>query len=210
MLADPKGYARFTIAGRRTNEDWAIMRQRLTTNPDTAVWAEAVRDYFEARLGDRYLEPIKWLQDTGAARGEGFSIVAIQCTLIEFLESTVGGKCYVYNGHGKHVYSSSSKLFKDFLTKREPFRNTFTVELARSFYKGVRCGLLHEAQTKLGWKIRAASPAKSIVDAEKLIVYRNDLQRALLDFIDWYKQEIPRSGKLQEGFIRKFDGLVLG
>ena len=77
------------IAGSRTAKDWNAFRAKLTLlGADPALWHKAFDDYFYERLSLRYLEPIKVLQDNGTYQGEGFSIVAIQCTLIEFLEST--------------------------------------------------------------------------------------------------------------------------
>ena len=209
-LGNARPSSRFILAGRKTNEDWAIMRQSLVPGGDVEAWRKAARDYFEARLEDRYLRPIKWLQRSEELRGEGFSIVAIQCTLIEFLESTIKGKIYKYRGRGEHVYSDSKAMFVAFLTNRVPFQQHFTPEVALDFYKGIRCGLLHEAQTKRGWRIRAeSSDRKRIISAEELIVYRNPFQRALISFIAWYKEELTANSGLQAAFIRKFDNLSI-
>ena len=95
----------------------------------------------------------------GPFRVRGSRILAIQCTLVEFLESTVQGVTYRYLRRGEtlgpHEYSSSSDLFVNFLCKRDPFARDFSEALAKEFYAGVRCGLLHEARTKNGWKVWA-------------------------------------------------------
>lgn len=96
---------------------------------DVGVWREAAKDYFHQRLFSRYLEPIGVLQDHGTYTGEGFSIAAIQCTLIEFLESTVQGLTYRYRRGattlGPYEYSNSKDLFVSFLKTRDPFSNDF-------------------------------------------------------------------------------------
>jgi hypothetical protein len=79
--------------------------------------------------------------------------------------------------------------------------------LAREFYEGVRCGLLHEARAKGRWRIRVKSPALNIVSATPKIVHRDNFSAALLEFIDWYKAALPSDRTLQEAFIRKFDSL---
>ncbi len=200
------------IAGSRTADDWKAFRKTLVPGNDPAFWQEAFEGYFHTRLSLRYLDPIKVLQDNGTFQGEGFSIVAIQCTLIEFLESTVEGRSYRYRRRsdpplGPHEYCDSSDLFVRFLTKRTPFDTQFNADIAREFYKNVRCGLLHEARTKEGWTIWAKSPIGAFVSATDKIVYRDNLHLALLQFIDWYKGALVADTSLQEAFLRKFDSL---
>jgi hypothetical protein len=81
------------IAGSLTTDDWKAFKPTLAAN-DKAQWEKAFVDYFHTRLHLRYLDPIKVLQDNGTFQGEGFSIAAIQCSIVEFLESTVQGKSY--------------------------------------------------------------------------------------------------------------------
>jgi hypothetical protein len=200
------------IAGSKTIYDWQVFRAMLAPGGNADRWREAFDGYFHARLLLRYLNPIKLLQEDGTFQGEGFSIVAIQCTLIEFLESTIQGRIYRYCRPsdpllGAHEYFNSGDLFVSFLSGRQPFARDFNRQLARDFYEGVRCGLLHEARTKGGWTIWAKSPAANIISTTPKIVYRDDFNAALLEFIDWYKGALPIDRALQEAFIRKFDSL---
>jgi hypothetical protein len=202
------------IAGSLTIDDWKAFRAKLAPGADPKLWQDAFTDYFHTRLRLRYLEPIKVLQDNGTFLGEGFSIAAIQCSIVEFLESTVQGKTYRFvrkgdPGLGHYEYSSSSDMFMSLLTKRDPFKAEFTETIARDFYEGVRCGLLHEARTKNGWTIWAKSAANSVIDANRKIVYRDNFQAALLAFVDWYRGAIAGDRALQEAFIRKFDSLCI-
>jgi hypothetical protein len=48
-------------------------------------------------------------------------------------------------GQGEHAFCSFFDAHEQFA----PFRGH-----AREFYKGVRCGILHQAETSLGWRIR--------------------------------------------------------
>ena len=75
----------FIIAGKKRVSHWRAFRGTLIVGAAPALWAKAYKDYFYARLSYRYLKPLKTLQTNGPIRGEGFSIVAIQCSLIEFL-----------------------------------------------------------------------------------------------------------------------------
>jgi hypothetical protein len=200
------------IAGWNTANDWRRLRKRLVLGGDEKIWTLAFNEYFRKRLELRYLNPIKTLQDNDTYRGEGFSIVAIQCTLIEFLESTVQGTNFRLPQKGHKLlefeYSSSKAMFLAFLSKEMPFSNVFDEKSALDFYTGVRCGLLHEARTKDDWTISAKSSSGSIANVRERIVYRNNFQAALLEFVDIYGQRLRRDRRVQAAFIRKFDSLT--
>lgn len=198
------------IVGSKTEDDWRATKPSLV-NGSAATWQAAFDDYFVQRLDLRYLTPIKVLQENGTYQGEGFSIVAIQCSLIEFLESTAEGITYRWlpkgQSLGPYEYSSSKGIFVAFLGKRSPFSSTFDENAALDFYANVRCGLLHEARTKGGWRIRADGPNGTVADVKKRTVYRNNFQRGLLEYIDSYRAAIQSNKAFQEAFIRKFDSL---
>src|SRR5580692_5039394 len=88
------------IAGSLTTDDWRNFRSALVPGGAPAAWSKAFDDYFHARLSLRYLAPIKVLQNNGTFQGEGFSIAAIQCSIVEFLESTIQGKSYRFPRKG--------------------------------------------------------------------------------------------------------------
>ena len=198
------------IAGNLTPADWQARKQALASG--TTTWQATFQDFFVQRLELRYLDPIAVLQSNGTFRGEGFSILAIQCSLIEFLESTAQGINYKWARRsqdlGAYEYCKSGELFVSFLSKRPPFSATFDAGSAHDFYTNVRCGLLHEASTKGGWKVWAKGPAGSVADVANRIVYRDNFQIALAEYIDSYGREIEATHALQEAFIRKFDRLA--
>jgi hypothetical protein len=200
------------IAGFKTVDDWKAFRSSLTLGKDPARWQEAFDSYFHARLSLRYLNPIKILQENGTFQGEGFSILAIQCSLIEFLESTVQGISYRYRRKKdpsltQYEYSDSSDIFVQFLTKRKPFSQSFDEQSATDFYVNIRCGLLHEARTKGGWTVWAKSPTQALISVADKIVYRDNFHEGLLEFIDWYKGALLSDAAIQKAFVRKFDSL---
>jgi hypothetical protein len=201
------------IAGRKSCKDWRSFRTKLTPGGEQDVWQRAAKDYFHARVTTRYLEPIQVIKKLKKYKGEGFSIVAIQCSMIEFLESTVRGVSYCYRRCGSTTplaadeYSDSRGLFVDFLRKRHPFANNFTTrKIAKDFYAGVRCGLLHEARTKNGWLIHRSGPSIISVGTPK-IVYWDNFQTALEAFIEGYETALETQVDLQKALIRKFDSL---
>ncbi len=201
------------IAGDMTVADWKITRDKLENAADANIWKTAFCEFFKKRLETRYFRPIRALEDMKDNDGEGFAIVALHCSLIEFLASTLEGKTYRYmqNGQpplGQFEYAKSGDMFIAFLVNREPFKVMFSDPgTAKDFYASVRCGLLHEARTKNGWLIRIDRSAASAVDTRTKIVYRNKMQDAFDQFVTWYEEALSRDGALQKAFIRKFDSL---
>ncbi len=199
------------IAGWKTAKDWRALRAVLVIGGSPDLWKQAFVEFFQTRLELRYLTPIKVLQDHATFQGEGFSILAIQCTLVEFLESTIQGINYRHLRRGEtlgpYEYSSSRDVFASFLVKREPFAREFDDELALDFYAGVRCGLLHEARTKGGWRVWAWGLDGTVIDRDRRIVYRDDCQKALQTFIASDGAALVADTELQEAFVRKFDDL---
>jgi hypothetical protein len=196
------------IAGWKTRGDWQTLKGRLAQG--AAAWGEAFVDFYRQRLESRYLHPIRVIQDHGAFEGEGFAIAALQCTLIEFLESTEQGINYVHRNAdpAQFQYSRSGEVFKSFLTKRHPFAAWFNDASATSFYEGIRCGLLHEARTQNGWRIWGGNALQGqIVDVANRVVNRDNFQAALLEYIADYGTRLPNEPDLQAALIRKFDAL---
>ncbi len=201
------------IAGSRTDEDWKA-RKSLLQKGGKEAWAQAFDDFFMGRLQTRYFDPIEALCNSRKVNGEGFAIVALQCSLIEFLGATIEGKSYRHKTKetklGRFEYDGSKAMFMRFLTSVPPFKTVFDRSLAKNFYEGVRCGLLHEASTKNGWTIRTrCGVAGPFVDPKKKIVFRDDLQRAFAEFVEWYRAALLERNDYQAAFIRKFDSLCI-
>lgn len=203
------------IAGNKTVNDWNTQKKILADFDNKVAWDDAYADYFLTRLKDRYIDPIEAIKERGTCCGEGFSIMTIICSMIEFLESTYQGKNYriVRKGESKlrrtEEYDKSSPIFISFLTERPPFNNEFDKKLAQDFYENVRCGLLHEARTKGKWIIGAMNTSKKLIENEKgnVVVYRDNFFEAIKGFVEQYKNELRDSIERKEAFIRKYDKL---
>lgn len=195
------------LSSKKTIGDWKDIRGTLAAaNAD--IWKDVLRDFYYDRLKTRYLDPINAVKKMRRFKGEGFAIVAIQCSLIEFLESCLLGKNYKHrNPAPPHEYNDSRGVFTSFLTKHRPFKRRFDDALANDFYGSVRCGVLHEARTKGTWIIKAKSKLSLIVNPKRPILYRDDFQEAIIEFIENYRRDVPKDFGLRDAFIRKFDHL---
>lgn len=198
------------LSSKKTIGDWKAIRNTLA-GAKSEVWEGVLTDFYFDRLKTRYLDPIEAIRKNPSIskqQGEGFAIVAIQCSLIEFLESCLQGANYKFdNPAPPHEYKDSAQMFVSFLTNRQPFAKYFDKHLAKDFYKSVRCGMLHEARTKGTWLIKEKSKASVIVDPNGPIMFRDNFQEALAQFIEGYRADVPKSAELQKAFIRKFDYL---
>lgn len=234
------------IAGKKTCEEW---KKFIQEEKDEAFWQTAYKDYFYERLKTRYLDPITAIENLsnptktkpsketeerkGEGSGEGFSIMAILCTLVEFLEATRQGKKFTQL-RGKNFgraekgrfdlinppfnpnnqYYKSSEYFINFLQKQTPFDKFFAGgKSAQNFYEFVRCGLLHEAQTTGGWKIKITGTKNStedLIDEKKKIVYRDNFREAFNTYLENYQEELKTDANLQNALIKKFNSLCEG
>lgn len=158
----------FKIAGDFRVNDWKELEKSLSTNDvqNTENWDKAF-NIFEVRVKTRFLNPINEIlrMCSDGGKGEGFSVVALQCILIEFFEAFSKGKTFTTQ-RGQipsDKYNSSYVMFKNFLTGHLPFSKFFcnhdrdnpsaqpnicSLISTEFFYKNFRCGLLHEAATK--------------------------------------------------------------
>lgn len=188
-------------------------------------WIKVI-ELFEKRIMQKFLDPIKLLIETGNNEGCGFSIVAIECLLIEtFAAFRVGS---IYNNRYSEIndppyqYKDCQKLFVNFLLTNSKFKEYFTESQtnnskihysANEFYTDVRCGLLHEGRTKNDWTInlKKKEEIKGIFgkDKNKKKIYRTILYNELKDYLDSYIKELKeeKSKELRRNFARKMDNL---
>lgn len=195
------------IAPGKTKDNWHDFVNRLGPGGDSALWAEAFDNFLFSRLQSRYIDPITSVQKGMNWNGEGFTIVSIQCALVEFLAALREDKKYRHKSpQSPYEYNKSGDLFCDFLRNTDPFDKLFTRQQAQDFYINVRCELLHEARTKGGWVIWASgTPA---VNCQRRIVYRDSFQRLIEKYIQDYGHALLENVSLQSAFIRKFNDLA--
>jgi len=196
------------IAGKLTISDWEELELKLdNTKPEN--WGNAF-NFFEQRMTTRYLNPINEILKMGLNQGEGFAVVNLQCSLIETIESFYNG-CIFNNKSrkfelldGTNVFNFNEEIFKSFFDKREPF---ISLQIdGVDFYKSVRCGLLHETQTKNNWRIKAGLVRIYEQNGDEKIIYREKFQRGLEKVIIKYKEELLGidGEKYRKNFKEKF------
>lgn len=127
--------------------------------------------------------------------------MAIDCLLIETLQQFIEG---VSRTPGR----KSECYFKKFLIFR--FKEDFDDEKAKMFYKQIRCGILHQAETKESSKIKISHElpiVKFTKEKDGLIINRKKfhekLKKAIKSYIEQLKDKTNEP--LRNNFRKKMD-----
>jgi hypothetical protein len=149
--------------------------------------------YFVAeRFRERFLLPVlggnnERCESTLSGYKNGFAMLAIACLMVETLEAFYQGR--------ENTRNKSKQMFLDFFKRWEEFRDFRPI--AENFYYDVRCGILHQAETRNGWVIERVGklydPAHKAINAAAFLKslascldqYSTDLETADWDSILW-------------------------
>lgn len=180
--------------------DWPLTRVESVLNaPDKDSLVSLIQQRYE----ERFLEPIRTLRSAPRHfRGYGFAIMALCSLLIESLQSYRYGLPTTHQGE----YSSLASLspppeYEIPITERksgaQAFKDFFSFGLHQAlfpgadgeiYYSAIRNGLLHQAQTKVGWKIRIGQ--SQLWNAHDKVVDRNKFADALTCAFNNYVEEL--------------------
>lgn len=154
------------ISPKYYQKDWTNLN--LNSN-DKLNWDKAIEIFID-RIDGRYFTQIDILEKNNAH--SGFVIMSLCCLLIETLEQFWKGN--IQNSYIKNKYTSKKSVFNflfkkksekisndaliyhEFFQRSENLSNFFdTTQKSNIFYSKIRCGLLHQGQTKGQSLIRA-------------------------------------------------------
>jgi hypothetical protein len=137
---------------------------------------EGIANFIFKRLSERYLIP---LENVPPGFRNGFSLMANACLLIETYESFWQG--------WDDTSSKERRPFESFFNREERFKD-FKNEYSRDFYVNVRCAILHQGETKNGWRITREKDAPLFNKTEKSInaaKFFEDLRKSLEAYRDF-------------------------
>jgi len=209
-----------------SSDDWKKLAPRL--DHDEAAWTEGI-GVFERRMKERFFTSIDALvtadtkPDPNSSNPQpvvghcipGFSIMALCCLLVETLQGfrenpttatdAPPQPCTYPAGNCIKRGPDTTGQFIRFL-RRPAFGTAFAEDkVAKTFVRGIRNGILHDAETR-GWLIWREEPSAMVQPWENGYV----LNRTL--FYDAVKQEFesylsdlrdPKKTDLRETFKRK-------
>ena len=163
--------------------------------------------FLEQRYMERFFEPIRTLKDSPHQfQGYGFAIMALCSLLIESLQCYRYGLPTTYEPEYRYSLSAftppreyeisanehkkGGDAFNDFFSQ-DNHKILFPGVDGNVFYSAIRNGLLHQAQTKQGWRIRGDQPV--VWNATDKIVDRTRFADALQKAFKEYISELGKS-----------------
>lgn len=217
-------------------EYWRNLRTSLNNSYDyNNDWLDII-NRFKKRVENYYFNPIDKVTEPEILNGEGFSILTIQCAVIEMLAAFRQGKIHNHkkpkSGGLRFQYKWASECFIRFLNTESIFKDHFFKIYrnnqrkkdrpfkAQDFYDKVRCGLMHEGRTKKEWKVNAKKDIRYdgtetifiTKNSDKTIsIDRKILNKQLRNYFDNYIEELKeptdKGRKLRRFLGRKLDHL---
>jgi hypothetical protein len=199
-------HGRIHIAPNYTLEECKEVFLNLKPTSDEEVWRYALR-IFSDRMNARFFDAIRTL--SGSCNDQwghnlSFSIMALNCLLIETLQQ-------FYDGLESTPARKNEAAFKRFLSHSNYFG--FSRKVSEQFYRNIRCGILHQAETK-------GNVALSFSDDEPIVEERDSgwivfnvkkVSESLFREFDSYLDKLyePTETKLRSHFILKMRFIVM-
>ncbi len=198
-----------------TVEHWQALTFTVETDWQTAI------EIFEDRINYRYLDAIEELQVSDdefyrkhRQRRFGFSMMALDCLLIETLAQFQEG--LKDSDEAKTLLGlDNSEFYIRFLTQTSfCLKRVFDRPSATAFYKTIRCGILHQAETKEDSKIRffddenfSPMPFEPSKDGKSLKIFWSNFHLLVKEEFDAYRGHLRANDvpTLRERFITKMD-----
>src|ERR1035438_7217519 len=137
-------------------------------------------DFIYNRLNHRYVEPLMHIP---CEKKSGFLMMASACLLIETLQS-------LYEGRNRTETGDGGPSFERFFSREEQYFPDFT-DARVNFYSNIRCGILHQAETKGGYRILRDYSA--LLNIENRTIEANRFLAALKDCLDNYIKKLRAS-----------------
>ena len=142
---------------------------------------ERMAKFIYERFFERYLEPFKGIKDK--KKKNGFSLMAIACLMIEALESFWQGL--------EDTKGRSREVFIEFFSHCEELKDFRGLE--DEFYYDIRCGILHQAETRGGWRISRKRDVP-LLDKENRIINANKFHLRLEEYLKNYRNDLEILG----------------
>lgn len=157
----------------------------------------ALGRFIKQRFQERYFEPT-----VDAPSRHGFTLMAIACLTIEALESFYQGKS---ESRTRTRDGGSGAMFESF------FRRPTGLEAFGGdrnwFYKQIRCGILHQAETVGGWRIRRDC---KLLDKQQRLINGKQFVLILQAAVGDYASQLERTNDgdaLWKNFRKKMDAV---
>lgn len=185
---------------------WRNLRPSLTVGNDIKAWSDAI-GVLKDRIESRFFEPIQRLRNASdsADLGFGFAMLTLDCLLIDTIQSFREGRI-------KGSEQSTSKAFLNFFRLSDSLNGEFRSRriIVDEFFDAIRCGLMHDGETRQGWRVRKCDENKILEkSADGYILYRDNFHAAIQNEFHKYLQDLASGTNtlLQENFVKRMDAI---
>jgi hypothetical protein len=145
----------------------------------------------EHRFENRYLKHVRDIKS-------GFLKMSIGCFIIETLQSFKEGK--------KDTSRIGKQMFINFFKSEINNFSGFDDKTSKDFYSNIRCGILHQSETKNAWRIllkgELLDPTNKTINAELFI---EALYKSLKDYLTDLKNQDVNSDLWKYAFLKLDD-----
>jgi hypothetical protein len=178
----------FAVAGELTklSSSTTVARYRLL---EVAADRRALGEFLVERFNERYFAPIE-----DSASKHGFTVLAVACLVVETLESFYQGRADTRN--------VSTQMFRDFFA-----RDTRLKVLGGGddwFYKDIRCGILHQSESRAGWRVLRSGP---LLDKDSKAINATAVLRALRRAVESYAKQLQTDEVVWNNFRKKMNAV---
>lgn len=136
-----------------------------------------IAEMIQQRFTERYLDPVTERSSTAM---HGFTMLAVCCLMVEALEAFCQGV--------DETPSPNRKAFQDFFNRYDDFAELRP--LVRQFYKGVRCGILHQAETTKRWRVHKRPGALVSTHGQINWISAAEFARRMRNVLDEYCEKL--------------------
>lgn len=155
---------------------------------------QGLADFIYDRLYGRYLRPFEYMDKEYKS---GFLMIASCCLLIETYVSFTESKYRNSDGNARycfgHFFTTEPRFMELSTGGLQPggrLSNAKEGGLPNDFYESVRCGILHNAETRNGWTITRSG--KVYVDVASKKIDANKFAMRLKYTLDDYRKRLLR------------------
>lgn len=192
------------ISPRFSADDF--LRLHLTVHSSEVDWERAI-EIFRDRIEARYFDPItNLLERADDIERNGFAVMALNCLLVDtFYQFRDPDNLNEPRRRTEIFNRPNGTVYKEFLIINFP--HDFDEFKANLFYKDIRCGILHSAQTKHGSQLTYDKDyVVEVFDGDKLRVDIRNFSRVMRNyFVNYIHQlEIGDFSK-RESFVKQMN-----
>lgn len=171
------------------SSNFTIENINVLLNAGETSRQELARFVFE-RLTERYIVPMEHVEKPFK---NGFSIMANCCLLIETYQ------CFKFGLNDTLPKGQGVRVFKDFFDNEANF--TMFKGLGDQFYFNIRCGILHQGETKKGWSISRKS-SDPLFNKTELTINANHFLEKLRNTIKEYAERLEIEEWANDPWVR--------